>query len=239
MTESSDVASNLASVRARIAAACARCGRGADVRLVAVSKTKPSSAIRAAYGAGQRLFGENYAQELVDKSAELAELRDVEWHFIGHLQTNKAKVVAERATMVHAVDSARLALELGRRASGRARPLDVLIEVNVGGEASKSGVDPSSVEALVAAIERIDALRLRGLMSIPPPSDSPENSRPFHRALRALRDRLGGGARLPELSMGMTEDLEIAIEEGATLVRVGTAIFGARERSVARPPANS
>jgi pyridoxal phosphate enzyme (YggS family) len=195
--------------------------------------------LRLAYGAGQRLFGENYAQELVDKHAELADLRDVEWHFIGHLQTNKARVVAERATMVHAVDSVRLATELGRRASGRAAPLEVLIEVNVGGETSKSGVAPASVEALIVALERIDSLRVRGLMSIPPPSDSPEHSRRFHRELRLLRDRLGGVERLPELSMGMTDDLEIAIEEGATLVRVGTAIFGARDRSMARTPANS
>ncbi|MFI5300671.1 MAG: YggS family pyridoxal phosphate-dependent enzyme [Polyangiales bacterium] len=229
MTDAHAIAVNLAVVRARMAKACAKCARSIDdVRLVAVSKTKPAADVRAAFDAGQRVFGENYAQELVDKHTELAALAAIEWHFVGHVQTTKAKLVAERATMIHAVDSVRLATELGRRASARATPLEVLLEVNVGGEATKSGVAPEALEALVEAVERIDALRLRGLMSIPPPSDSAESSRPFHRSLRALRDRLGGVARLPELSMGMTDDLEVAIEEGATLVRVGTAIFGAR-----------
>ncbi|MBI2392877.1 MAG: YggS family pyridoxal phosphate-dependent enzyme [Deltaproteobacteria bacterium] len=223
------IAENLADVRARIAAAAARAGRDpTSIQLLAVSKTKPAEAVAEAYAAGQRAFGENYAQELETKHAALAHLKDLDWHFVGRLQTNKAKVVAKIAKMVHAVDGERLARELGKRAEGREAPLDVLVEVNVGGEASKGGVAPGDLAPLLSAIEAIGSLRLRGLMSIPPPTPDAESSRRFHHLLRSIRDAHGGPARLPELSMGMTDDLEVAIEEGATIVRVGTAIFGAR-----------
>ena len=227
-----DIARNLAAVRARIDAAARAAGRAPSaVRLLAVSKTKPSAAIVAAYRAGQRAFGENYAQELVGKHTELAALAGVEWHFIGRLQSNKARLIAPIAAMVHAVDGARLADELGKRALGRSIPLDVLVEVNVGEELSKGGVAAAGLGTLLAHIESIASLRLRGLMSIPPAlggGAEAERSRPFHRRLRELRDEHGGVERLPELSMGMTDDLEVAIAEGATIVRVGTAIFGAR-----------
>jgi PLP dependent protein len=218
------IGENLAAVRARIDAAARRANRDpASIALVAVSKTKPAADIAEAYAAGQRVFGENYAQELVDKCEQLKHL-DIEWHFIGRLQTNKAKYVARVARMVHAVDSDRLAHELGKRA----KSLDVLIEVNVGGEDTKGGVTERDLPSLIATIKNIPTLRLRGLMSIPPPSDDP---RKFHRRLRELRDAHGGAIALPVLSMGMTDDLEVAVEEGATLVRVGTAIFGARAPS--------
>lgn len=221
-----EIAARLAAVRARIERAAARAGRDpSSITLLAVSKTKPKEDVLAAYEAGQRVFAENYAQELVDKGEALAHLPDLEWHFVGQLQTNKAKYVTRFAKMVHAVDSEKLARELSKRA---AHPLDVLVEVNVGGEASKGGVASNDVASLLATIETLPNLRLRGLMSIPPHTDDPEGSRVFHRTLRTLRDNLGGPARLPVLSMGMTDDLEVAIEEGATIVRVGTAIFGAR-----------
>ncbi len=229
MTDVDGLRARLASVRDRIRRAAERCGRDPrSVLLLAVSKTKPSEEVLAAYAAGQRCFGESYAQELVDKAEALSELADLEWHFVGRLQSNKAKLVASRAAVVHAVDSERLARELGKRAEGRARPLDVLVEVNVGGEATKGGVDPVALEPVLRAIEAIPSLRLRGLMSIPPHTGEPEASRPFHRALAALRAAHGGAGRLRDLSMGMTDDLEIAIDEGATIVRVGTAIFGPR-----------
>lgn len=222
-----EIAENLRAVRARIKNAAERAGRDPnEITLLAVSKTKPASDIVAAYEAGQRCFGENYAQELVEKGEALAHLTDLEWHFVGQLQTNKAKYVTRFAKMVHAVDSEKLARELAKRSSGS---LDVLIEVNVGGEESKGGVAPDDVPSLVATIEALPGLRLRGLMSIPPHTDDAEASRRFHRSLRILRDRNGGAERLPVLSMGMTDDLEVAIEEGATIVRVGTAIFGARK----------
>jgi pyridoxal phosphate enzyme (YggS family) len=225
----STLAEHLAEVRARIRSAAERCGRDpASITLLAVSKTKPASAVVEAYEAGQRAFGENYAQELEEKAHALQHLPDLEWHFVGRLQSNKAKVVAPLARVVHAVDGEKLARELQRRAEGRARPLEVLVEVNVGGEASKGGVEPGALAGLLATIDGLPALQLRGLMSIPPPQADAEGSRRFHRALRELRDAHGGAARLPVLSMGMTDDLEVAIEEGATIVRVGTAIFGAR-----------
>ena len=212
-------------VRARIAKAVAASGRDpASVRLVAVSKTKPVSAIREAYAAGQRDFGENYAQELDEKAKELADLPDLRWHFIGHLQSNKAKLVAPVAHLVHAVDSPSLASALARRAPHRLR---VLVEVNVAGEAEKHGAAPADVGALLDAIEKESNLELAGLMTMPP-HDLDAAKRAFEDLVK-LRDRYVGAARLPELSMGMSDDLEIAIACGATLVRVGTAIFGARE----------
>ena len=223
---SSDVATRLAAVRARIAAAARASGRdAAGIRLVAVSKTKDAAAVRLAYAAGQLDFGENYAQELVKKAAELDELRDLRWHFIGHLQRNKAKIVAPVASVVHTVDSARLAEELGKRTT---RSLPVLVEVNVSGEEQKSGCRAAELGAVLDAIETEATLRLMGLMTVPPLSDDPAASRRFFDELSALRDAYGGPRRLPDLSMGMSHDLEEAIRAGATIVRVGTAIFGAR-----------
>jgi pyridoxal phosphate enzyme (YggS family) len=228
------VAAGLDGVRERIRRAATAVGRDpAEVRLVAVSKTKPASAIREAYAAGQRDFGENYAQELVEKAAELADLVELRWHFIGHLQSNKARVVARVAHVVHTVDGAPLARELGKRfasaSEGRGESgvrLPVLVEVNVGGEAQKHGVSPADLGEVLAAVDREPALHLRGLMTIPP--NDLEAARRAFEALASLRNAHGGAARLAELSMGMSDDLEIAVACGATLVRVGSAIFGAR-----------
>ena len=222
------IAEALAQVHARIERAAAAASRDPQsVRLVAVSKTKPSEAIREAYAAGQRDFGENYAQELAEKAEQLTDLPDIRWHFIGHLQSNKAKLVAPVAHLVHTVDSPSLARELAKRTEklGRER-LRVLVEVNVGGEAQKHGVRPDDLPKLLDAVDAESRLLLQGLMTIPP-HDLDEARRAFE-GLASLRDRHGGAARLPELSMGMTDDLEVAVACGATLVRVGTAIFGAR-----------
>jgi hypothetical protein len=223
------VRDRLGDVRARIARASAAAGRPEhEVKLVAVSKTKPPDAIREAYAAGQRAFGENYAQELAAKAEALADLVDIEWHFIGHLQTNKAKVAARFAHVVHAVDSSALAGELGKRAaSDRAGPLVVLIEVNLGGEPQKAGATPSELAEVMAAVQAQPSLHLRGLMTMPPAGDLDGARRTFE-TLALLRNMHGGPAVLPELSMGMSEDLEVAIACGASLVRVGRAIFGNR-----------
>lgn len=224
------IAESLAAIRARIDAAATAAGRVPEsVKLVAVSKTHGPEAIREAYAAGQRTFGESYAQELDAKAAALADLAGVEWHFIGHLQTNKAKVVARVAHLVHAVHSRDLAAELGKRAAAASRaPLPVLVEVKLSAEASKHGAPPADLGALLDAISGDARLRLRGLMTMPPPDDLAAARRVFDE-LAALREKHGGAARLPELSMGMTNDFEIAIAAGATLVRVGTAIFGSRD----------
>ena len=222
------IAEGLAKVRDRISRAAEAASRDpASVKLVAVSKTKPASAIREAYAAGQRDFGENYAQELAEKAAELSDLADVRWHFIGHLQSNKAKLVSPVAHLVHTVDSAPLAKELAKRAekAGRAS-LDVLVEINVGGEAQKHGAPPSALEEVIAAIDAAKPLRLRGLMTMPP--HDLEGARRAFEALASLQASHGGKGKLPELSMGMSDDLEVAVACGATIVRVGTAIFGAR-----------
>lgn len=223
------VAGGLASVRARIERACVRAAREpSEIRLVAVSKKQPPALLREAHALGVRDFGESYVQELVVKAQELAGLDGIRWHLVGHLQTNKARDVARVAAVVHSVDSARVARELARRAPPDRDPVEVLVQVNVGGEAQKSGCAPAAIAEVLAAIEAEPALRLRGLMTVPPHTDDPAGARPHLRRLRELRDQHGGSARLPELSMGMTHDLEIAVEEGATLVRVGTAIFGER-----------
>jgi PLP dependent protein len=223
------IADNLRDVRTQIEQAAREVGRDpVAIRLVAVSKTKPAEAVREAYAAGQRDFGENYVQELSEKAASLADLPDLRWHVIGHLQRNKVKFVVGLAAMIHTLDSVRLAEELGKRAAGREAPLPVLVEVNVGGEEQKSGCRPEELEEIVAAAARQHALAVAGLMTVPPHSDDPAGARPYFDALVRLRDEHGGAARLPELSMGMTHDLEHAIYAGATLVRVGTAIFGER-----------
>lgn len=224
-----EVGRNLDEVRARIDASARACGRAPEeVTLVAVSKLQPASLIRAAYAHGQRDFGENYVQELLRKRAELADLTDLRWHLIGHLQSNKAKQVAGFVHLAHAIDDARTGAELGRRAVAAGRAVAVLAQVNVGGEAQKSGCAPEDLGALLDALTGAPGLSLRGLMTVPPHTDDPEGAAEFFARLRALRDAHGGSARLPELSMGMTHDLEVAVREGATMVRVGTAIFGAR-----------
>jgi len=219
----SGIAERLAQVRERMEAACARVGRQpASVTLVAVSKLKPAALIREAYAAGQRDFGENYAQELRDKAAELADLEELRWHAIGPLQTNKVKYVAKVAHAYHALERLEVAEELSRRRLDA--PLPCYVEVNVGGEASKSGLAPEHVEPFLEVVRGKPGLQLEGLMSLPPPTEDEQVARGYFRALRELARRHG----LPGLSMGTTHDYELAIEEGATLVRVGTAIFGER-----------
>lgn len=221
------IAERLALVRERIAQAAVRAGRSPEsVRLLAVSKTKPAEMVRAAYEAGQREMGENYVQELTAKAAALSDLSELRWHVIGPLQRNKVKQIVGVAALVHTVDRVELAEEIEKRAGAIARVVPVLLEVNVSGEASKAGCSPDEAPALAAAVRAMPHVELRGLMTIPPDTEDREEARPFFRRLRELRDRIGGD--LPELSMGMSHDFEIAIEEGATIVRVGTAIFGAR-----------
>ncbi len=218
----------LARVRERIERAARAASRDPDeIRLVAVSKTKPAEAVRVAYAEGQRDFGENYAQELLEKAELLVDLPDLRWHFIGHLQSNKAKYVARVAHVVQTIDSPSLARELAKRVAHTNRgPLEVLVEVNVGGEAQKHGAAPGEVADVIAAIVAEPLLKLRGLMTMPP--HDLESARRAFEALSSLRNAHGGAARLPELSMGMSDDLEVAIACGATIVRVGTAVFGAR-----------
>jgi pyridoxal phosphate enzyme (YggS family) len=223
------IARNLEAVRNAIAAACRRAGRDpGEVRLVAVSKTVDLDRIRAAIAAGQDLFGENYLQEAKDKIDVLG--RQVGWHLVGHLQTNKAKPAVELFDLIHGVDRSKLARALDSAADRLGKVQDVLIQVNQGGEDTKSGVAPEAAMALVQEVARLPHLRLLGLMTMPPWFADPEQARPYFRSLRELRDRLQGlsGLPLPELSMGMSGDFTVAVEEGATLVRVGTAIFGRR-----------
>jgi pyridoxal phosphate enzyme (YggS family) len=193
----------------------------AGATLVAVSKTQPVEAIREAYAAGQRDFGENYAQEWREKADGLADLPDLRWHFIGALQTNKVKYLAGRVHAIHTVDRPELARELSRRFGQKGAVARVLLEVNTGGEASKAGCAPEDAPRLADDVRALPAVDLVGLMTIPPADEDP---RPRFRLLRELRDRLG----LRELSMGMSADWRIALEEGATIVRIGTAIFGER-----------
>ncbi len=223
------VAEALAEVRASIDAAARACGRDPrGVTLVAVSKTRGPESVRAAYAAGQRDFGENYVQELVVKADALADLTDLRWHFIGHLQTNKARAVAGLAAAVHSVDSERLVRELGRRAGVDGRRVGVLIQVNVAGEGQKSGCAPAELGAILSVARETAGVDVRGLMTVPPAADDPAESRRWFDALRELREVHGGERALPELSMGMTHDMAVAVAAGATMVRVGTAIFGAR-----------
>ena len=237
MSSVSSVVNNLAAVRERIAAAARRAGRGPEeIALMAVSKTFPPEVIREAYNAGQRLFGENRVQEFADKAGALRDLAGVEWHMIGHLQSNKAAKAAELFSAVDSVDSLRLAEKLNAAAQKLNKRLPVLIEINVGGEAAKSGTAPDSpeLEQLLAAAPSLEALQIRGLMTIPPFTEDPQLSRRYFRSLRELRDQTAArrlpGISLDVLSMGMSHDFEVAIEEGSTCVRVGTAIFGERTK---------
>jgi len=225
------IATALTEVQARIVAAARTSGRDPnEVKLIAVSKTQPASAVREAYAAGQRDFGENYVQELLQKAEELRDLPDLRWHLIGHLQRNKAKSVAPLVWLLHTVDSLELAQELAKRLAAAApeRRLPVLVEVSIAGEEQKHGLAPENLAELLRGIEALPQLTLRGLMCVPPFTEDPAGARPHFDALVRLRELHGGVARLPELSMGMTHDLEQAVAAGATWVRVGTAIFGAR-----------
>jgi pyridoxal phosphate enzyme (YggS family) len=222
---------NIEGIQARIAAACARVGRNpAEVRLVAVSKTKPAALIEEAAAAGQRLFGENYVQEFADKAEQVR--APVEWHFIGALQSNKVKYLRGKVTMIHSLDRLSLAEEINRQWAKLDRPMDVLLEVNLGDESSKAGTGAEEAIELVRRVAELPFLRLRGLMALPPWLDDPEEVRPYFRRLREVARRIEAlkipGVSMAELSMGMSNDFEVAIEEGATLVRVGTAIFGGR-----------
>jgi PLP dependent protein len=231
---SSHIPRHLDEVRERIAAAAASAGRDASsVRLLAVSKTFPASDVRAAFNAGQRAFGENYVQESVAKIAELGDLRsEIEWHFIGPLQSNKTRVVAENFDWVHSIDRLKIAERLSDQRAEDAAPLNVCLQVNVSGEASKSGVAPEEALALARAIAALPRLTLRGLMAIPEAAATLDEQRAPHRRLRALIDALrADGLELDTLSMGMSADLEAAVLEGSTMVRIGTAIFGSRTYS--------
>ncbi|MCM0608519.1 MAG: YggS family pyridoxal phosphate-dependent enzyme [Ideonella sp. WA131b] len=227
------IGSRLQAVKDRIAAACESAGRDAKyVTLLAVSKTFGPERVREAHSAGQVAFGENYVQEALVKMGALADLRArLEWHFIGPLQSNKTRPVAELFDWVHSVERFKIAQRLAEQRPAGLPPLNLCLQVNVSGEASKSGVPPDDLPALAAAVAALPPARVRlvGLMSIPEPTSDAAAQRAAHRRLRALRDALRErGLDLPTLSMGMSTDLEAAIAEGSTLVRVGTAIFGAR-----------
>jgi pyridoxal phosphate enzyme (YggS family) len=226
------IASNLAGIRERIAQSVARVGRAAgDITLVAVSKTFPPEAIRSAYELGLRHFGENRVQEWESKRAAVADL-DATWHLIGHLQSNKARRAANLFNRVDSVDSVALAQKLDAAAASEAKRLKVLIEVHLGDEETKSGVQEADLPALAENIAQLQHLELLGLMAIPPYFAELERMRPYFRRLRELRDHVGAqiGMPLSVLSMGMSHDFEIAIEEGATEIRVGTALFGERSK---------
>jgi pyridoxal phosphate enzyme (YggS family) len=219
-------------VRRRIQQAAERAGRlPSSVRLVTVSKTQPAALVRAAINAGATILGENYIQEARDKFNAFVD-SPASWHFIGHLQSNKAKYAVRMFDLIHTVDSAKLAVELDRQAARVGKVQQVLLQVNISGEATKSGTGESGLIPLVEEICRLANLKIRGLMTMPPFFDAPERARSYFAALRGLRDRIqdrfAGDLDFRELSMGMTGDFEVAIEEGATLVRIGTALFGER-----------
>lgn len=229
------VQERLAAVRERIRAACGQSGRSPDsVRLIAVSKTFPAEAVRASMLAGQRDFGENYVQEAVDKIAELRNAATAQgeppcWHFIGPLQSNKTRPVTQNFEWVHSVEREKIAARLSEQRDAHLPALQVCIQVNVSGESSKSGVAPAEVERLAAAVAALPRLALRGLMAVPEPTDDASLQRRRFAQLRSILERLNAsGFGLDTLSMGMSADLEAAIEEGATMVRIGTAIFGER-----------
>ena len=227
------IAENIQEQHRRIAVACALAGRPVQsVSLMVVSKTFPGSAVREAVAAGERCFGENYVQEGLDKIAELADLRgQIEWHLIGPLQSNKTRPVAEAFDWVHSVDRLKTAQRLSEQRPAHLPPLNICLQVNISGEASKSGLHPADLPALAAAVSALPRLRLRGLMAIPEPAADFESQRLPHRALAQLQAQLQAaqGLHLDTLSIGMSADLEAAVVEGATLVRIGSAIFGARQ----------
>lgn len=224
---------NIEQIRSRIDAACLRSGRDPrQVRLLAVSKTVPPSLIEEAAAAGQTLFGENYVQEFQTKAEEVRAA--VEWHFIGHLQSNKVKYLRGRVALIHSVDRLSLAEEIDRQWGKLGRTAEILLQVNLGDEETKSGASPEDVASLARRVAPLPNVRIRGLMALPPWCDDPEVVRPHFRRLRELAGEITSlgvpGVEMRELSMGMSHDFEAAVEEGATLVRVGTAIFGERRR---------
>lgn len=219
-------------VMERLARAAARSGRDADaVRLVAVSKTQPVARVAEAREAGLRVFGENYVQEAEGK---IKAFPDAEWHLIGKLQGNKVKKAVSLFGWIQTVDSPRLLAEVSRRCAEAGKALPVLVEINLAGEGDKAGVSPDELPSLLDSAAGLPGIRLRGLMAIPPVTEDPEESRPYFARLRELLERNasrgGAGEKMTELSMGMSNDFEVAIEEGATMVRVGTAVFGSRAR---------
>jgi PLP dependent protein len=232
------ISENIGFVRDRISAAGRRAGRRIDdITLMAVSKTQPPERIREAYRAGLRVFGENRVQEFAGKVDALRDLPDAEWHLIGHLQSNKVAKAVELFRSVDSIDSLKLAERLDSAAQKLAQKLEVLIEINVGGEAAKSGVAPGSavLEELLVSAPRFEALAFRGLMTVPPFTDDPEDARPYFRGLRELRDAIATrglpAISMEQLSMGMSHDFEVAVEEGSSCVRVGTAVFGKRTKA--------
>lgn len=231
------ISQNIAILQERIAAAARRAGRDpSEIQFMAVSKTFPAEAVREAYAAGLRIFGESRVQEFAAKAASLGDLADIEWHMIGHLQTNKAAKAVELVRSVDSVDSLRLAEKLNAAAGHAGKKIRVLIEINIGDEEAKSGVAPGSaeLEQILRAAPKLGHLEICGLMTVPPFAEDAEASWPFFRKLRKLRDEIAA-RRLPSvsmttLSMGMSHDFEVAIEEGSTCVRIGTAVFGGRKR---------
>jgi len=223
------ISDNLLDIHERIRKAAKRAGRDpGEVTVIAVTKTVEPRRIKEAISAGQRVFGENYVQEAQEKMGKFKE-KSLKWHFIGHLQKNKAKIAVDIFDLIHTVDSVELATELNKRAKG---PVEVLIEVNIAREKTKAGVDPDGAVKLAKAVSAMPNLKLRGLMAIPPSFEQPEMSRPYFAMVRRLAERINKerfpGVYLRDLSMGMSGDFEVAIEEGATMVRLGTAIFGTR-----------
>lgn len=223
---------NLISIQQRIERRAEKCGRDPKtIRLVAVGKTQAAGRVREAICAGATIIGENYIQEAREKFDQLADL-DVQWHFIGHLQSNKAKYAVRMFTLIHSVDSIKLAKELNKQAQKIGKRQSILVQVNIGDSPSKSGMAEKEAAEHIDRIAEMDNLQIHGLMTMPPFFDDPEKARPYFAALRRLRDSLGSNAGLSpdfkELSMGMTGDFEVAIDEGATLVRIGTALFGER-----------
>ena len=226
-----DIAANIARIREDIASVCLGCGRDpATVRLVAVTKKKPAVDIEAGVAAGQSLIGESYVQECVDKIEEVK--APAEWHFIGGLQSNKVKYLRGKVAMIHSVDRLSLAEEIDRQWDKAGSAVDILLQINLGEETSKSGTSSGELFELVRQVARLKHLRIKGLMTLPPWSADPEEVRPYFRQLRQLADQVAAlnlpGVSMQELSMGMSHDYRVAIEEGATMIRIGTAIFGAR-----------
>ena len=233
------IADQLSLIRDRISAAAHRADRNPnDIALMAVCKTFPAEVIKEAYAAGQRLFGENRVQEFAEKFPAVANLPDICFHMIGHLQSNKAIKAAEIFHAVDSIDSVKLAQKLNDAVQKLGKKLDVLIDINVGGEEAKSGLDPDSpeIEAILGQAFAWKALKIRGLMTVPPFTDDPEGARPYFRKLRELHDHLAArhipSVSFDVLSMGMSHDFEVAIEEGSTCVRIGTAIFGERPKTI-------
>jgi pyridoxal phosphate enzyme (YggS family) len=228
-----NIAANINAIKKKMAEAAARCNRAPDsIKLLAVTKTVSPSAIARAIDAGINMFGENYVQEAKEKIAVME--RDVQWHMIGHLQTNKAKYAVNLFDYIHSVDRMELAREIDKRAGLSGRNINILIEINVSGEETKNGIPADEAAGLIKDVSLLENISVKGLMTMAPYSDNPENSRPYFSALKNLQKNIIKegitGIQMEELSMGMTDDFEIAIEEGATIVRIGRAIFGERKQ---------